>query len=195
MCKHLISAFYKTTNTPAPPLLCLVRNRRVGKGEARTAPGTIKSRGGHRLILSPSLSKVFCFFCCDFFMLEKKHNRATREKTGHGKTGYFHGNDNERKQHYIHWEIQRSLVKILLFLSVVGVLIHYYYLSSYSWNMILPSNEHHSSFFFCHFSAVSVELYVESSKPHNQKSLYIISLWCLFTQVLGRAPQQTYRHL
>lgn len=51
-------------------------------------------------------------------MLEKKHNRATREKTGHGKTGYFHGNDNERKQHHIHWEIQRSLVKILLFLSV-----------------------------------------------------------------------------
>lgn len=51
-------------------------------------------------------------------MLEKKHNRATREKTGHGKTGYFHCNDYERKQHYIHWEIQRSLVKILLFLSV-----------------------------------------------------------------------------
>lgn len=66
-------------------------------------------------------------------MLEKKHNRATREKTGHGITGYFHGNDNERKQHYIHWEIQRSLVQILLFLSVgelyrVVVLIRYYYL-------------------------------------------------------------------
>lgn len=53
-------------NTPAPPLLCLVRNRRVGKGVRRIAPCTIKSRGGgHRLILSPSLSKVF--FCCCFF--------------------------------------------------------------------------------------------------------------------------------
>lgn len=51
-------------------------------------------------------------------MLEKKHYRATREKTGHGKTGYFHGDNNERKQHHIHWEIQRSLVKFLPFLSV-----------------------------------------------------------------------------
>lgn len=80
MCKHLISAFYKTTNTPAPPLLCLVRNRRVGKGEARTAPGTIKSRGGHRLILSPSLSKVFCFFFVVIFLCWRRNTIEPREK-------------------------------------------------------------------------------------------------------------------
>lgn len=68
----------------------------------------------------PLLCPVFCCccYCCDFFLCWRINTIEPREKTGHGKTGNFHGNDNEKKQHYIHWEIQRSLVKILLFLSV-----------------------------------------------------------------------------
>ena len=59
------------------------------------------------------------FFCRIFFYAGEETQESHKRKTGHGKTGYFHGNNNERKQHHIiHWEIQRSLVKILLFLSV-----------------------------------------------------------------------------
>lgn len=48
-------------------------------------------------------------------MLERKHNRATRE-TGHGKTGYFHGNDNEEKA--TSYPLGDSEKSVKIFLSV-----------------------------------------------------------------------------
>lgn len=107
-------------NIPAPPLLLSGEkssSREGGWGESHPHV-QLKAGEGARTDFVPLLCPKFFLCCCDYFMLEKKHNRATREKTGHGKTGYFHGNDYERKQHYINLEIQRSLVKSLLFLSV-----------------------------------------------------------------------------
>lgn len=81
--------------TPLLPHFC-VWWEIVGEGKwGKTAPGTITSVRGATDWFVPFFVQSLFFFC-DIFMLERKHNRATRE-TGHGKTGYFHGNDNEEK--------------------------------------------------------------------------------------------------
>lgn len=146
------------TKTPLLPCFCcLVRNRKVeGKGSEEICnPPHVQLKAGEGALTDfvPLLCPKFLFhvfFClsCDYFMLEKKHNRVTREKTGHGKTGYFHGNDYERKQHYIHLENQRSLVKSVHFLSVGNLVLSSDVLhrlhplsSSYACNMNFASSE------------------------------------------------------
>lgn len=128
LCKHLISTFYKTTNAPAPPLLCLVRNRRGRGGRGET---------GHTLIFVPLFVQSFVVVVVIIFLCWRRNTIEPRErKTGHVKTGYFH--DNERKQHHIHGGregggIQRSLVLVML--SVFTAIT-----SSHRWNMNLASS-------------------------------------------------------
>lgn len=76
MCKHLISTFYKTTNAPCTPTH-VSGEKLYGRGVGEKTPGTIKS-GGHRLILSPSLSRVFVFFV--IFLCWRRNTIEPRER-------------------------------------------------------------------------------------------------------------------
>lgn len=99
--------------TPLLPHFC-VWWEIVGEGKwGKTAPGTITSVRGATDWFVPFFVQSLLVFFCDIFMLERKHNRATRE-TGHGKTGYFHVNDNEEKATSYPLGDREKLVKIFL---------------------------------------------------------------------------------
>lgn len=133
MCKHLISAFLQK-HPLLPYFRCLVRNRRVeggrgGRGDPphpRLPSRPIKAGEGALTDFVPLLCPKF-FVCLVIILCWRRNTIESQEKnkkTGHGKTGYFHGNEYERKQHYIHLENQQSLVKSVHFLSV-GNLVFY----------------------------------------------------------------------
>lgn len=185
LCKHLISTFYKTTNAPAPPLLCLVRNRRGRGGRGET---------GHTLIFVPLFVQSFVVVVVIIFLCWRRNTIEPRErKTGHVKTGYFH--DNERKQHHIHGgRVGGDSEK---FGSRHVVRIHRYH--------VFPSLEYESCIQFfllppffsvlC-WELVGVEFNVDSSKPHNLKvSLHNLFMVPVRTGFGGHDPRQTYRHI
>lgn len=100
------------------------------------------------LLCPKFLFRVF-FVCLVIILCWRRNTIESREKKqATGKTGYFHGNDYERKQHYIHLENQRSLVKSVHFLSVGNLVLSSDVLhrlhplsSSYACNMNFASSE------------------------------------------------------
>lgn len=158
-------------NTPAPTHLCLVETVELGQGWDELPPGTIKSRRG--LIFSLSLSKglifffvyIFCFNLVIILCWRRNTIQSREKRTGHSKTGYFHCNNYAKKQHYIHWEIERSLVTILLFSLLVKSSCWWCPYLCRSWTMNLQSQKHcpaSSSALslcttWCHFQSLTTE--------------------------------------